>query len=62
MKEVFKTILALIILVGCLLLLGFIAINLGIILPYSLWQHREYGLAILQVLLVINFLFGGNRK
>lgn len=62
MKEVFKTILALIILVGCLFILGFIAINLGIILPYHLWQGGHYGLAILQVLVVMNYLFGGNRK
>lgn len=62
MKEVFKTILALIILVGSLIMLGFITINLGIMLPYHLWQHGEYGLAILQVLLVINYIFGGNHK
>lgn len=41
---------------------GFIAIYLGMKLPYQLFQQGEWGLAIAQLVIVWTWLLGGNRK
>ena len=62
MKENLKALL------GCdlliLLLIGFvyIAIYLGIKLPYQLWLNGEWGFAIAQAVMVWSWLLGGKRK
>lgn len=47
-----------------LLLIGFvyIAIYLGIKLPYQLWINGEWGFAIAQAIIVWSWLLGGKRK
>lgn len=41
---------------------GFIAIYLGMKLPYELFQQGEWGYAIAQLVIVWTWLSGGNRK
>lgn len=51
--------LLLIITIGC----GYIAIYLGMKLPYELFQQGEWGFAIAQMVIVWSWLLlGGNRK
>lgn len=53
---------------GCgfliLLLIGFvyIAIYLGLKLPYQLWINGDWGFAIAQAVIVWSWLLGGKRK
>lgn len=62
MKAVLTTslsiILSLLIIVG----FGYIAIYLGMKLPYQLFQQGEWGFAIAQLVIVWSWLLGGNRK
>lgn len=42
---------------------GYIAVYLGMKLPYQLFQQGEWGFAIAQMVIVWNWLLlGGNRK
>lgn len=42
---------------------GYIAIYLGMKLPYQLFQQGEWGFAIAQLVIVLSWLLsGGNRK
>lgn len=42
--------------------LGYIAIYLGMKLPYQLFQQGEWGFAIAQVVIVWSWLLGGASK
>lgn len=41
---------------------GFIAIYLGMKLPYQLWTDGDWGFAIAQAVIVWSWLLGGKRK
>ena len=41
---------------------GYIAIYLGMKLPYQLFQQGEWGFAIAQLVIVWTWLLGGNSK
>jgi hypothetical protein len=62
MKEVLTTIgsiiLSLLIIIG----FGYIAIYLGMKLPYQLFQQGDWGFAIAQLVIVWSWLLGGNPK
>lgn len=62
MKEALTTIgsivLSLLIIIGY----GYIAIYLGMKLPYQLWSDGEWGFAIAQLVIVWSWLLGGNCK
>lgn len=62
MKETLKGITATGLLI--LLLIGFvyIAIYLGIKLPYQLWINGEWGFAIAQAIIVWSWLLGGKCR
>ena len=62
MKDVLTTILSII--VGLLIIIGFgyIAIYLGMKLPYQLFQQGDWGFAIAQLVIVWSWLLGGNHK
>lgn len=62
MKEALTTfgsiILSLLIIIG----FGYIAIYLGMKLPYQLFQQGDWGFAIAQLVIIWSWLLGGNRK
>lgn len=63
MKEVLTTILSIVL--SILIIIGFcyIAIYLGMKLPYQLFQQGDWGFAIAQLVIVWSWLLlGGNRK
>lgn len=62
MKDILQLIIAVIFLVFVLIGLGYIAICLGMKLPYQLWTDGKWGFAIAQVVIVWSWLLGGKRK
>ena len=63
MKEALTTILSIIISLLIIIGFGYIAIYLGMKLPYELFQQGEWGFAIAQLVIVWSWLLlGGNRK
>lgn len=66
MKEALATILSIMlsIMLSLLIIIGFgyIAIYLGMKLPYQLFQQGDWGFAIAQLVIVWSWLLGGNRK
>ena len=62
MKEVLTTILSIVL--SILIIIGFcyIAIYLGMKLPYQLFHQGDWGFAIAQLVIVWTWLLGGNRK
>lgn len=62
MKEVLTTILSIVL--SILIIIGFcyIAIYLGMKLPYQLFQQGDWGFAIAQLVIVWSWLLGGKRK
>lgn len=63
MKEVLTTILSIILSLLIIIGFGFIAIYLGMKLPYQLFQQGDWGFAIAQLVIVWSWLLlGGNRK
>ena len=62
MKETLLTILSIVLNIFIIIGLGYIAIYLGMKLPYQLFQHGEWGFAIAQLVIVWSWLLGGNRK
>ncbi len=62
MKETLKALLGVGFLVLLLIGYGYIAIYLGIELPYQLWINGEWGFAIAQAVIVWSWLLGGKRK
>ena len=62
MKEVLTTILSIILSLLIIIGFGYIAIYLGMNLPYKLFQQGKWGYAIAQLVIVWTWLLGGNRK
>ena len=62
MKEVLTTILSIILSLLIIIGFGYIAIYLGMNLPYKLFQQGDWGFAIAQLVIVWSWLLGGNRK
>lgn len=62
MKEVLTTILSIILSLLIIVGFGYIAIYLGMKLPYQLFQQGDWGFAIAQLVIVWSWLLGGNRK
>lgn len=62
MKEVLTTILSIILSLSIIIGFGYIAIYLGMKLPYQLFQQGEWGFAIAQLVIVWSWLLGGNSK
>ena len=63
MKEVLTTVLSIILSLLIIIGFGYIAIYLGMKLPYQLFQQGDWGFAIAQLVIVWSWLLlGGNRK
>ena len=62
MKNILKLIIAVVFLIVVLIGYGYIAIYLGMKLPYYLWINGEWGFAIAQAVIVWSWLLGGKRK
>lgn len=62
MKETLVAVLNIILVVVSIIGFGYIAIYLGMKLPYQLWTDGEWGFAIAQAVIVWNWLLGGKRK
>ena len=63
MKEVLTTILSIILSFLIIIGFGYIAIYLGMKLPYELFQQGDWGFAIAQLVIVWSWLLlGGNGK
>lgn len=63
MKEALTTSLSIILSLLIIIGLGYIAIYLGMKLPYQLFQQGEWGFAIAQLVIVWSWLLlGGNSK
>lgn len=62
MKDILHLIIGVVFLVLVLIGYGYIAIYLGIKLPYQLWTDGERGFAIAQAVIVWSWLLGGKRK
>lgn len=62
MKDIFITILGLLFCVVVLIGLGYIAIVLGMQVPYHLWTNGHWGFSIAQAVIVWSWLLGGNKK
>lgn len=59
MKEVLTTILSIILSLLIIIGFGYIAIYLGMKLPYQLFQQGDWGFAIAQLVIVWSWLLGG---
>lgn len=62
MKDALKTISSIVLSLLIITGLGYIAIYLGMKLPYQLFQQGDWGFAIAQLVIVWSWLLGGARK
>ena len=63
MKETLLTILSIVLNIFIIIGLGYIAVYLGLKLPYQLWTDGKWGFAVAQLVIVWSWLLlGGNRK
>ena len=62
MKDILHSIIGLAFLVLVMIGYGYIAIYLGMKLPYQLWTNGDFGFAIAQAVIVWSWLLGGKRK
>lgn len=62
MKENLKVLLACGLLIVLLIGYVYIAIYLGVKLPYQLWTNGEWGFAIAQAVIVWSWLLGGKGR
>ena len=62
MKDILHLIIGLAFLVLAMIGYGYIAIYLGMKLPYQLWTNGDWGFAIAQAIIVWSWLLGGKRK
>ena len=62
MKDVLQLIIGVVFLVFVMIGYGYIAIYLGMKLPYQLWSDGEWGFAIAQAIIVWSWLLVGKRK
>lgn len=61
MKDILHLIIEVVFLALVLIGYGYIAIYLGMKLPYQLWTDGEWGFAIAQTVIVWRWLLGGKR-
>lgn len=62
MKDVLTTSLSIILSLLIVIGFGYIAIYLGMKLPYQLFQQGDWGFAIAQLVIIWSWLLGGNHK
>lgn len=62
MNEGLTTILSIILSLLIIIGYGYIAIYLGMKLPYQLFQQGDWGFAIAQLVIVWTWILGGKRK
>lgn len=62
MKETLVAVLNIILALVTIIGFGYIAIYLGMKLPYQLFQQGNWGFAIAQLVIVWSWLLGGKRK
>lgn len=62
MKDILTAILSIILSFLIITGFGYIAIYLGMKLPYELFHQGDWGFAIAQLVIVWTWLLGGNRK
>lgn len=62
MKEALTTILSIILSLLIIIGFGYVAIYLGMKLPYQLFQQGDWGFAIAQLVIIWSWLLGGNHK
>ena len=62
MKDILTTSLSIILSLLIIIGFGYIAIYLGMKLPYQLFQQGDWGFAIAQLVIVWSWLLGGKRK
>ncbi len=62
MKDILNSIIEAVLIVALLIGYGYIAIYLGMKLPYQLWINGDWGFAIAQAVIVWTWLLGGKRK
>ena len=62
MKDILTTTLSILLSLLIIIGFGYIAIYLGMKLPYQLFQQGDWGFAIAQAVIVWSWLLGGNRK
>lgn len=62
MKEALTTILSIILSLLIIIGFGYIAIYLGMKLPYQLFQQGDWGFAIAQLVIVWSWLLGGKGR
>lgn len=62
MKDILQFIIGVVFLEFVLIGYGYIAIYLGMKLPYKLWTDGDWGFAIAQAVIVWSWLLGGKRK
>ena len=62
MKEVLTTVLSILLSLSIIVGFGYIAIYLGMKLPYQLFQQGDWGFAIAQLVIVWSWLLGGKGK
>lgn len=62
MKDILTTILSITLSLLIIIGFGYIAIYLGMKLPYQLFQQGDWGFAIAQLIIVWSWLLGGNHK
>lgn len=60
--DLLKLALSILLLVISIIGFGYIAIYLGIKLPYELFHQGDWGFAIAQLVIVWSWLLGGKRK
>lgn len=61
MKETLQLLFGLAFLILVVIGYGYIAIYLGMKLPYQLWSNGDWGFAIAQAIIVWSWLLGGKR-
>ena len=62
MKDILTTTLSILLSLLIIIGFGYVAIYLGMKLPYQLFQQGDWGFAIAQAVIVWSWLLGGNRK
>ena len=62
MKETLLTILSIVLNIFIIIGLGYIAVYLGMKLPYQLFQQGDWGFAIAQMVIVWSWLLGGKGR
>ena len=62
MKETLLTILSIVLNIFIIIGLGYIAVYLGMKLPYQLFQQGDWGFAVAQLVIVWSWLLGGKGR